>query len=160
MCHPFSCQGILGVSAFFVFIFNLILFYFHFIYFFINSHISPWYINNLIQLVFQLLLNCLFFIFMYNIQTLLILNFTSLIMNDKKILIRAILCSQWKRTEFKGSGKKNLMRRKAWELSTNERHKTGLELSRKVSSGLKTNQGQEDLLLWEMRSCLKWLNNS
>ena len=54
------------------------------------------YIINLIQLVAQSLLNCLFFIFIYNIYTLIILYFTLLIMSCEKIELRAILCNMWK----------------------------------------------------------------
>ena len=39
MRRPFSWQGLMGVSAFFVFIFNSILFYFRLTYLYLFSHL-------------------------------------------------------------------------------------------------------------------------
>lgn len=46
------------------------------------------------------------------------------------------------------------------ELRTKMWRKTGSDISRKVTPASKTDQSQEDLLLWMLRRCLKWLNNS
>ena len=83
--------------------------------------------------------------------------FTSLIISSKQ---SHFMLPVKKGTECKGSSKKKIMSWKAHKHLTNMCHKTDSDVAKKVMPASKTNQGQSSFLLWKMRFCLKWLNNS
>lgn len=63
------------------------------------------------------------------------------------------------RSKCKGQWQNKLMMCKAQGLSTDIWHKTGSDVSRKVTRASKTNQSERELQLWKMRPRLEWLNS-
>lgn len=76
---------------------------------------------------------------------------------DEKAAVRAILCYLWKKGLSTRATIKEI--KEVESLETVIGWVTCFEEDGKATSVLKTNQGQGDLL-WKMRPCLKWMNNS